>query len=107
MIFSIKVPRVDASNLSGIAQQLETDSKILLDKASMALKKYKMHSVVANELSTRKEEVTVVTSNGNISVHRDKTRSGSDVEDPLVEHLVDRHSTYIKDSHDLQVTGDA
>ncbi|XP_022773185.1 phosphopantothenate--cysteine ligase 1-like isoform X2 [Durio zibethinus] len=81
-----------------ISFKLETDSKILLEKASMALKKYKMHAVVANELLTRKEEVTVVTNNGNISVHRNKTRTDSDVEDPLVELLVDRHSAYIKDS---------
>ncbi|KAK6257436.1 hypothetical protein QUC31_000895 [Theobroma cacao] len=79
-----------------ISFKLETDSKILLEKASTALKKYEMHSVVANELLTRKEEVIVVTSGGNILVHRDRTRTGSDVEDPLVELLVDRHSTYIK-----------
>ncbi|KAE8653884.1 Phosphopantothenate--cysteine ligase 1 [Hibiscus syriacus] len=81
-----------------ISFKLETDTKILLEKAIMALKKYKMHSVVANELLTRKEEVTVVTENRNISVRRDKTRPGSEVEDPLVELLVSRHSTYIKDA---------
>ncbi|KAK8649136.1 hypothetical protein V6N13_129871 [Hibiscus sabdariffa] len=81
-----------------ISFKLETDSKILLEKANMALKKYKMHSVVANELLNRKEEVTVVTENGNISVCRDKTRPGSDVEGPLIELLVNRHSTYIKDA---------
>lgn len=86
------------SVLSDFDQQLETDSKILLEKAIMALKKYKMHAVVANELLTRKEVVTVVTDNGNISVHRDKTRAGSDVEDPLIELLVNRHSTYMKDT---------
>ncbi|KAK5841912.1 phosphopantothenate--cysteine ligase 2 [Gossypium arboreum] len=80
-----------------ISFKLETDSKILLEKAIMALKKYKMHAVVANELLTRKEVVTVVTDNGNISVHRDKTWAGSDVEDPLIELLVNRHLTYIKD----------
>ncbi|OMO73335.1 hypothetical protein CCACVL1_17324 [Corchorus capsularis] len=81
-----------------ISFKLETDSKILLEKASTALKKYKMHSVVANELLTRKEEVTVVTTDQNILVQRDKTRVDSDVEDPLVELLVDKHSTYIKES---------
>lgn len=64
----------------------------------MALKKYEMHAVVANELSTRKEEVVVVTNNGNIPVYRDKTQAGSDVENPLIKLLVDRHSAYIKDS---------
>lgn len=64
----------------------------------MALKKHKMHMVVANELSTRKEEVIVVTSDGKIPVHRDKTQPGSDVEKPLIQLLVDRHSAYLKDS---------
>ena len=41
----------------------------------MALKKYKMHMVVANELLTCKDEVVVVTSNEKISVHRYKTQS--------------------------------
>lgn len=52
--------------------------------------------VVANELSTRKEEVIVVSENGNIVVRRDKTQTGADVENPLIELLVDRHSAYIK-----------
>ncbi|KRX11420.1 Phosphopantothenate--cysteine ligase 1, partial [Trichinella nelsoni] len=53
-----------------ISFKLETDSKILLEKADMALRKYKMHMVVANELLSRKEEVVVVTSNEKISVRR-------------------------------------
>ena len=46
--------------------QLETDSKILIEKATKALRKYKVHAVVANELSTRKEEVVVVSSSGTL-----------------------------------------
>ncbi|GLT41386.1 hypothetical protein SLA2020_154530 [Shorea laevis] len=80
-----------------ISFKLETDSKILLEKAGIALKKYQVHAVVANELLTRKEEVMVVTSNGNISVCRDKSEVSSDVENPLVELLVGRHLAYIKD----------
>ncbi|XP_065847234.1 phosphopantothenate--cysteine ligase 1-like isoform X2 [Euphorbia lathyris] len=81
-----------------ISFKLETDSKILLEKADMALKKYKMHMVIANELLTRKEEVTVVTTDQKIPVRRDKTDPSSDVEKPLIELLVERHSTYIKGS---------
>lgn len=51
--------------------------------------------VVANELLTRKEEVTVVAKSGNIVVQRDKTRDGADVEEPLIELIVDQHSAYI------------
>ncbi|TXG52887.1 hypothetical protein EZV62_022056 [Acer yangbiense] len=82
-----------------ISFKLETDIKILLEKADMARKKYEMHAVVANELLTRKEEVVVVTENEKISVHRDKSQAGSDVENPLIELLVGRHSAYIKDSN--------
>lgn len=78
--------------------QLETDMDILLKKADMALKKYKMHVVVANELLTRKEEVTVVTPTGNISVRRDKTKGVTDVEGPLIKLLVEKHSAHIEDS---------
>lgn len=79
-----------------LAQQLETDSKILLEKAEMALKKYKMHLVVANELETRKEVVVVVTSSEKISVHRDKNEASADVESPLIKLLVEKHSSYIE-----------
>lgn len=56
-----------------------------------------MHAVVANELSTRKEEVVVVSSSGNVVVRRDKPESI--VEDNLIRLIVDRHSAYIEESH--------
>lgn len=61
----------------------------------MALRKYDMHMVIANELVTRKEEVIVVTKDEKITVRRDKTQSGAEVERPLVELIVNRHSAYI------------
>ena len=79
-----------------LTKQLETDIKILLEKADMALKKYKMHMVVANELLTRKDEVVVVTSNEKISVRRDKTQVGDVVENPLIRVIVERHSAYVE-----------
>ncbi|KAG2709191.1 hypothetical protein I3760_05G227300 [Carya illinoinensis] len=79
-----------------ISFKLETDTKILLEKAEMSLKKYKMHMVVANELSTRKEEVVVVTSDEKISVCLDKTRVGTEVENPLIRLIVERHSAYLE-----------
>lgn len=57
-----------------------------------------MHAVVANELSTRKEQVVVVTSAEKITVQRDQSHSGNDVENLLIKLLSDRHATYIKDS---------
>ncbi|GAB2282662.1 Phosphopantothenate--cysteine ligase 2 [Dionaea muscipula] len=79
-----------------ISFKLETDPEILLGKAEMALKKYKMHAVVANELSTRKEVVIVVSNSGKTYIHRDKSQPGSDVESPLIDLLVQRHSIYIQ-----------
>ncbi|KAL6179546.1 hypothetical protein ACLB2K_051060 [Fragaria x ananassa] len=77
---------------------LETDSKILLEKADTALRKYKMHMVVANELLSRKEEVVVVTSNEKISVRRNESLGVDDVESALIELLVERHSAYVESS---------
>ncbi|KAL5559218.1 hypothetical protein UlMin_035429 [Ulmus minor] len=81
-----------------ISFKLETDSKILLEKADAALNKYKMHMVVANELSNRKEEVIVVLSNEKIHVRRDKALGFDDVEDPLIKLIVERHSAHIDTS---------
>ncbi|KAG5036303.1 hypothetical protein AAZX31_04G234700 [Glycine max] len=81
-----------------ISFKLETDSNILLNKAGAALEKYKMHAVVANELSTRKEQVVVVTSAEKVTVQRDKSLSDNDVENPLIKLLSEKHATYIEDS---------
>ncbi|KAL0875026.1 hypothetical protein Bca101_024731 [Brassica carinata] len=86
-----------ASKAFCISFKLETDSKILIEKATKALQKYKVHAVVANELSTRKEEVVVVSSSGNVVVSCDTEKPESIVEDNLIRLIVDRHSTYIKE----------
>lgn len=76
-----------------ISFKLETDSQILLEKASSALKKYNMHAVVANELATRKEEVTVVTIHGNACIRRE---AGDDIENPLIQLLAEKHRVHIE-----------
>ncbi|XP_057973070.1 phosphopantothenate--cysteine ligase 2-like [Malania oleifera] len=81
-----------------ISFKLETDSNILLEKAEVAREKYEMHVVVANELSTYKDEVVVVTSSEKIRVCRDKTEDASDIENPLIKLLVEKHSAYIGNS---------
>ncbi|XP_074272841.1 phosphopantothenate--cysteine ligase 2-like [Silene latifolia] len=78
-----------------ISFKLETDVDILLQKASAALEKYNMHAVVANELETRKEEVTIVTPDEKTCIRRDKADARSDVESPLVKLLVKMHTAYI------------
>jgi len=57
-----------------------------------------MHAVVANELSTRKEQVVVTTGVEKITVRRDNSESSNDVEKPLIKLLSERHATYIEDS---------
>ncbi|AES91310.1 putative phosphopantothenate--cysteine ligase [Medicago truncatula] len=81
-----------------VSFKLETDSSILLNKANAALERYKMHAVVANELSTRKEQVLVTTGVEKITVRRDNSESANDVEKPLIKLLSERHATYIEDS---------
>ena len=62
----------------------------------MALKKYKMHFVVANEFLTRKDNVAVFTSSEKISVRRYKTLVGDVVENPLIRLIAERHSAYVE-----------
>ena len=81
-----------------LTKKLETDIQILLEKADMALKKYKMHMVLANELLTPKDEVVVVTSNEKISVCRYKTQVGDVVDNPLIRLIVERHLAYVEKS---------
>lgn len=76
-----------------VSFKLETDSQILLEKAYSALKKYNVHAVVANELATRKEEVTVVTLHGKTCIRRE---AGKDVESPLIELLAEKHTAHIE-----------
>ncbi|KAA0064808.1 hypothetical protein IC582_006050 [Cucumis melo] len=86
-----------------ISFKLETDVKILLEKADAALRKYKMHMVIANELLTRKEEVTLVTTNEKIHVRRDPKLVGDNVEEHIVKHIVKKHSAYV-DNFDHKVS---
>ncbi|KAJ0955291.1 putative phosphopantothenate--cysteine ligase (CTP) [Helianthus annuus] len=71
-----------------VSFKLETDKEILLEKADTALKTYKMHAVVANELSTRKEVVILVTESGKVRVYRENDQPV--VESPLIKLLVEK-----------------
>ncbi|XP_072997480.1 phosphopantothenate--cysteine ligase 2-like isoform X2 [Typha latifolia] len=72
---------------------LETDPNILLQKADMALKKYRMHVVVANALATYKKEVVAVTNSGKTTIC--KHNEEEDIEEQLINLLVAMHSKYI------------
>jgi len=74
--------------------QLETDPNILLQKAEMALMKYGMNVVVANELANYKDVVVMVTSSRRTTVSR--SSKGEDLEEQLTELLVKMHLEHIR-----------
>jgi len=77
-----------------VSFKLETDPNILLQKAEMALKKYGMNVVVANELANYKDVVVMVTSSGRTTVSRRSKEE--DLEEQLTELLVKLHSEHIR-----------
>lgn len=76
--------------------QLETDSDILVQKAEVALNKYRMNVVVANLLATYKEEVVIV-SNGKSNTIR-RCSKDEDLEEHIIKLLEKSHSKYIYSS---------
>lgn len=73
--------------------QLETNSDILVQKADMALNKYKMNIVVANLLATYKEQVIIVTNGARNTIRR--RNSDEDLEEQIIKLLAQKHSKYI------------
>ena len=70
--------------------QLETDSDILVQKAEMALNKYRMNVVVANLLATYKEEVVVISNGKSNTIRRcnkDEDLEGAYYQAPREEPL--------------------
>lgn len=72
---------------------METDSDILIQKADMALNKYKMNIVVANLLATYKEEVIIVTDKERSTIR--KMNKDEDLEMQIIKILSHNHSKYI------------
>lgn len=77
-----------------VSFKLETDPNILLQKAEMALKKYGMNVVVANELANYKDVVVMVTSNGGRTTVSRRSKA-EDLEAQLTDLLVKMHSEHI------------
>ncbi|WVZ79714.1 hypothetical protein U9M48_027263 [Paspalum notatum var. saurae] len=76
-----------------VSFKLETDPNILLQKAEMALKKYGMNVVVANELANYKDVAVMVTRSGRTTVSR--SRKEEDMEEQLTNILMKMHSEHI------------
>lgn len=70
--------------------QLETDKKILLEKARKALLQYDMRVVVGNLLDTRYDVVTLVTLGETYEIR--KTAKCQEIESALVAELIRLHS---------------
>lgn len=84
--------KVWAPRAFAVSFKLETDMTILLKKARGALEKNGMHAVVANELQSRRTQVTVVTSTREEGIGIDHY---PDIEAPLVSALVSMHQEYL------------
>ncbi|XP_066324210.1 phosphopantothenate--cysteine ligase 1-like [Miscanthus floridulus] len=83
-----------------ISFKLETDSDILVQKAEMALNKYRMNVEVANLLATYKEEVQanrLIISNGKSNTIR-RCNKDEDLEEHIIKLLEKSHSKYIYSS---------
>jgi phosphopantothenate-cysteine ligase len=67
----------------------------LLEKARQALNKYGHKLVIANELNTRKNKVTLVSENDHelIAV---KNEDNIEIEKLIVEKVIERHNEYIR-----------
>jgi len=67
----------------------------LLEKARQALNKYGHKLVIANELHTRKNKVTLVSENDHefISV---KNEDNLEIEKLIVKKVIERHNEYIR-----------
>ncbi|XP_003743795.2 phosphopantothenate--cysteine ligase [Galendromus occidentalis] len=81
-----------------ISFKLETDESILLQKARGALESYKHHWVIANELHTRKEKVTLVGKSDfeNIHMTPEDLAAGIEIEERIVDCLTELHDAFVK-----------
>lgn len=77
-----------------ISFKLETDSRLLLDKAAKALKKYDHHVVIANLLDTRKREVWLVERKGGLEHIVVPEGSGREIEEDIIKRLSILHNKH-------------
>ena len=71
--------------------KLETDESILVRKAQGSIEKYGMNLVIANLLTTRKEEVAFITAEGSAARKRG---DAPEIESVMVEALWHEHAAY-------------
>ncbi|XP_077525082.1 phosphopantothenoylcysteine synthetase [Amblyomma americanum] len=83
-----------------VSFKLETDDRILLDKARRALATYKHKLVIGNELHSRKHRVIFVTNEDHqiIKLTTEQAAAGVEIEQIIVEKLSQRHAEHILNS---------
>lgn len=85
-----------------VSFKLETDPKILRQKAQRAVDRYGVHMVIGNILNTRTSQVWVLNpSNALGETWLDITKPVGEalIEEPLLDHVVEQHFGYIAQNH--------
>lgn len=70
----------------------------MLEKARKALNKYGHKLVIANELNTRKEKVTLVTETDSEVIQINSQKGDIEIEKLIVDNVVRRHDEFIQQS---------
>ncbi|XP_065183470.1 phosphopantothenate--cysteine ligase-like [Sycon ciliatum] len=83
-----------ASSAFTVSFKLETDERIIAEKARGALEKYKHQVVISNLLSTRRNKVTFVTLSDQVEISV-STESERELEDLIVSELSRRHNEFL------------
>lgn len=86
-----------------VSFKLETDSSILIKKATTALERYNHQLVIGNLLQTRKTEVVFVTPNDNewIKLSEKDIENQLEIESLIIPKIVTLHKEWIKSRDDL------
>jgi phosphopantothenate-cysteine ligase len=81
-----------------VSFKLETDERLLLQKAQFALKQYGHHVVIGNLLETRKRHVLFAYPDGNsesVSLSDEDLNTGVEIESLIVTKLCGIHKAFI------------
>lgn len=82
-----------------VSFKLETDISLLNSKCKRSLEKYKQDLVVGNILEDRKNSVSIMKSNGEVTV-LNLAPGVEEIEEQIIEFLVNSHSEFIfKNQH--------
>jgi phosphopantothenate-cysteine ligase len=87
--------RTWAPALFAVSFKLETDSAILESKARGAVAAYGVHCVVANELTTRRDKVVLISGEADDPIETlERLETIPEIEPLLIDALIQRHQIY-------------